>query len=63
LEVGSCFMPETAWTAILQFMLSTVAGMTSAHNCAQLLIVMGHLNFLPVLASNCYPPNFYFLSS
>jgi hypothetical protein len=58
------FLSRTPWTVILLFMLSTIAGMTGVHHCAQLLVEMGvSLTVCLWLASYCPPPNLSLPSS
>jgi hypothetical protein len=40
-EMGSCRVPRPAWTSILLFLLSCVAGMAAEYHRAQLLVEMG----------------------
>jgi hypothetical protein len=36
LEIGSCFLPRSAWTIILLFMLSAIAGISGRNHHSQL---------------------------
>jgi hypothetical protein len=41
-EVGSDFIPRSAWITILLFVHPLIAGMTGAHHYAQTFVEMGY---------------------
>jgi hypothetical protein len=51
-------MPWQAWTTILQFVFSFVAGITGTCYCTNHWLWRGLANFLPGQDSNCDPHNF-----
>jgi hypothetical protein len=57
LEIGSLFLPRSAWTSILPTSASYVARMTGMYYSIYLLVEMGSYKLLPGLAFNSDPPN------